>query len=498
MDSENLAPCPECREPVDGEARVCPHCRRSTLADVVLETSLDDGRSRYRTARALLALGEGVPTLTVLQKTLASGHGTLAYGVAPATAERAANIVRESGGQVSIRRAGEYAEADEGEGRSVPGWVGAALAVVVALGAAAFFLLSGDSPSSTPDASDVDSPPSVELSPEEVAARGLAATVALECEGQIGSGFFVTPDLLLTNAHVLCPGTAVIKVRFSDGRETQGAVESVDQALDLAVVRAPGLQGEPLRLGDAGALRPGQHLTMIGSPLGLEFTVHDCSVSSLTRHDLGLALVQIDAAVNPGNSGGPLVDRSGRAVGVVTLKMSGGEGIGLAVPVNYAFGGPDALLQGYAQTLTPGFAQMKARAENASQREAAELQAVGQRPGLVAAVTNGPLMMARLIWPSASPPWVQDFNFALVKGDERICTMTGEVSDWRKLEGEGGGGVLPPRMTLWLERHGFSADLYEGVAVMRWDHCPAERLDGIVDLEMENADDDARRVRFGG
>ena len=57
--------------------------------------------------------------------------------------------------------------------------------------------------------------------------------------------------------------------------------------------------------------------------------------------------------------------------------------------------------------------------------------------------------------------------------------------------------MLPARVAAWLERHGFGTDIYQGVAVLSWDHCPTDRLGGIVDLEMEQADDDARRVRFG-
>ncbi len=496
MGSQSVGPCPECRQSIDLEARVCPHCQRSTLADVVLEAGLDDGRARYRVARALLALGEGVPTLTILQQTLAAGQGTVAYSVSRATAERAAGIVRDAGGAAAVARAGEYVAGGEEGGLSDLAKVTlTAAALLLVLGGGALLFRGGDDP---PEALEATGTAGRELSPEEVAARGLPATVALECGEQLGSGFFVAGDLLITNAHVLCSDRSSVSVRFSDGRETQGTVARVDETLDLAVVRAPGLQAEPLRLGDAGGLSLGQRLTMIGSPLGLDFSVHECGVSSLDRHDLGLALVQIDAAANPGNSGGPLLDRTGRVVAVVTLKVTAGEGIALAVPINYAFAGPDPLLEGYAQTPTPGFARMRGRAEEASRREVAKLQATGQRPGLVAAVVRGPEMLGRIIWPSASPPFVQSFNFALVKGEERLCTMTGEVSEWRKLEAQGGGEVLPVRGRLWLERHGFSADLYEGVAVMRWDHCPEDRLGGVVDLEMENADDDARRVRFGG
>ena len=107
-------------------------------------------------------------------------------------------------------------------------------------------------------------------------------------------------------------------------------------------------------------------------------------------------------------------------------------------------------------------------------------------------------MMAQIIWPSSGPPFEQDFDFTLVKGEESLCTMTGEVSQWTKLESEGDRGVLPARMAAWLEGHGFGTEIYQGVAVIKWDHCPADRLGGVVDLEMEGADDDANRVRFGG
>lgn len=495
MTSENVGPCPECREPVDLDARVCPHCRRSVLVDVGLEGSLKDGRSRYRTARALLALGEGVPTLTVLQSALTSGQGTVAYGVSRAVGERAAEIVRGAGGQAAIRKVGEYVEETAGGYPRRLSVVGLVLAAVACLAAIAIFFTRGqDSPSVEPRVAEA---PAAEMSPEEVAALGLPATVALECGEQSGSGFFVAEDLLLTNAHVLCHDTSSVTVRFSDGRETEGTIEDVDESLDLAVVRASGLRAEPLLLGDAGALNLGQRLTMIGSPLGLEFSVHECGVSNLDRHDLGLALMQIDAAVNAGNSGGPLLDRRGRVVGVVTLKMAAGEGIALAVPINYAFTGPEALLDGYADRATSGFARMRARAQSASDQEAEELQATGQRPGLVAAVVRGPVMVAQIVWPSSAPPFERDFAFALVKGDERLCSMTGEVSEWTKLESEGDRGVLPARVAAWLERHGFGTELYQAVAVMQWDHCPADQLGGIVDLEMEEADDDARRVRFG-
>ena len=160
--------------------------------------------------------------------------------------------------------------------------------------------------------------------------------------------------------------------------------------------------------------------------------------------------MQIDAAVNPGNSGGPLLDAEGRVVGIVTLKMSRGEGIGLAVPINYAYSGPKPLLPGHAGPDSVGFAAMRARADGASQSEAAKLAASGQRPGLVGALVRGNAIGAHLVWPSATPPFQKSFRFELVSGAEHICSLTGEVEQWQKVETR--------------DRESVSAPAHQGVA----------------------------------
>ncbi len=235
---------------------------------------------------------------------------------------------------------------------------------------------------------------------------------------------------------------------------------------------------------------------MIGSPLGLDFSVHSCGVSNLSRHDMGVAYVQIDAAVNPGNSGGPLIDDRGRVVGVVTLKMASGEGIGLAVPINYAYGGSNPLVPGHAGSDTPGFAAMRGRADAASEQAADVLAATGQRPGLVGGVVRGDTILAHIVWPSASSPMQRSFRFALMRGDTSLCSMDGEVAQWEKLERDDRSSVLDPRVKSWLERNGFASDLYGGSAVLDWSDCADTELGGGVDLELEGADADASRIRF--
>jgi uncharacterized protein YecT (DUF1311 family) len=128
-------------------------------------------------------------------------------------------------------------------------------------------------------------------------------------------------------------------VRLADGSTTPGRVERVSLDLDLAVVRAAADAShvQILQLGSAGAVRPGQEVLAIGSPLGLQNTVTRGIVSAL-RSAGGVELIQTDAAINPGNSGGPLLDRDGRVIGVTTLKLSRAtaESLGFAVAIAHA------------------------------------------------------------------------------------------------------------------------------------------------------------------
>jgi S1-C subfamily serine protease len=159
--------------------------------------------------------------------------------------------------------------------------------------------------------------------------------------GGAGSAVVVSADgLLLTNAHVVASarhGRAV----FSDGSESDVDVVGTDPLSDLAVLRARTATPAPAELGDAGTLRVGQLVVAVGNPLGLAGSVTAGVVSGLGRslptRDGRTArvvedVIQTDAALNPGNSGGALADSSCRVVGINTAVA--GWGLGLAVPVN--------------------------------------------------------------------------------------------------------------------------------------------------------------------
>ncbi|HEY7512651.1 MAG TPA: serine protease [Vicinamibacteria bacterium] len=459
------------------------------LVNVRLSESLSDGRARYRVGRALAAIGTGVPPFTTLQARLAGEERLVLGGVTRALADRAVAVMAAE----QVRATIEIGGAGEAPAPS-RSWRPVAAVVVVALVGAGAWQLTRRRPAA--DAPPAGRPEQVrDLSPTEIAERGLAATVALRCGDRVGSGFLVERETVVTNAHVVCPGASALRVRAADGRETDGAVEKVEEALDLAVVRAPGLAGQPLPLGDAGGLKAGQRLTIVGSPVGMDFTVHQASVSNVDRRELGVALIQIDGQVNPGNSGGPLIDAQGRVVGVVTLKRQDADGIALAVPINYLHTGTTAPLPGVAGPRSPEFARMAARAEEDSRQLAGELAAVGQRPGLVAAGVVGPVIVARVLWPSAVEPAAQSLRFHLWSGSERICTLEGSVPGWSKVEARDGGSVLPGRVKTWLERNGFASDMYGAQTSLDVQSCPPTPLaGGRIELELEDADSDASRV----
>ncbi len=164
-----------------------------------------------------------------------------------------------------------------------------------------------------------------------------------ETEG-MGSGFIINTDgYILTNYHVI-NGAKEVTVTLSDGQEVTASVVNYDSDKDIAMIKLNGNVEVPgvVELGNSDALQPGEEVVAIGNPLSKELssTLTKGIVSALnrsveTQSGVNTNLIQTDAAINSGNSGGPLINTKGEVIGINTLKASNGaEGIGFAIPIN--------------------------------------------------------------------------------------------------------------------------------------------------------------------
>jgi serine protease Do len=171
-----------------------------------------------------------------------------------------------------------------------------------------------------------------------------------------GSGFLISPDgYILTNAHVV-EGAGEVTVRTTDRREFAAKIVGADRRTDVAVIKIEAKDMPTVRLGDPSQLRPGEWVVAIGSPFGFENSVTSGIVSATSRavndptsQESNLTpFIQTDAAVNPGNSGGPLFNMAGEVVGInsqIYSRTGGYMGISFAIPIDVAVNVKDQLIK---------------------------------------------------------------------------------------------------------------------------------------------------------
>jgi len=163
----------------------------------------------------------------------------------------------------------------------------------------------------------------------------IKSVVFIRTDKAIGSGFFMSSDgYIVTNAHVI-ENANRINALTSDRSSYDVQLVGIDELRDIALLKASG-NFEFLEFADSSQLQLGKKVVAIGNPLGLSFTVTEGIISGLDRKGTnGLSeYIQTDVSLNPGNSGGPLIDSSGKAVGINNFKLSNAEGIGFALESN--------------------------------------------------------------------------------------------------------------------------------------------------------------------
>jgi hypothetical protein len=178
------------------------------------------------------------------------------------------------------------------------------------------------------------------VSPGVVLIKGTASSSEI-----LGTGFIISSDgKIATNLHVV-EGLKNGGVQLASGEKFDSfSVLAFDARKDIAIIKIPGFDLPTVVLGNSNNVQVGEPVLAVGSPLGLQGTVTTGVVSSIRDDPTGggFKVLQTDASVNPGNSGGPLVNRQAEVIGIVTFKIRGGENLNFAIPINYLRGLADS------------------------------------------------------------------------------------------------------------------------------------------------------------
>lgn len=293
---------------------------------------LTDERASRR--HAVIRVEEGA----WLYEDLASTNGSYTDGARIARLlidrERIIRIGNPLTGELIRLTPGPVPDSSAGTSRSVFLWgVAAVLVFVLAVaGAVVSGNLTLSQPSSTIAPTITPTQTTVALTTSDVAAIGKLSTVQIVQGNTLGSGVYLGNDQVLTAAHVI-PTTAAILVSFNERSVGAARIVRRDESDDLALLSVPGLQSSgarPITWGDSMVLREGDALVALGYPVGLPLSVKVGVVSGL-RVDGGTNLIQTDASLNPGMSGGPVLDSAGRLVGITDFGSARYPGLNFAV-----------------------------------------------------------------------------------------------------------------------------------------------------------------------
>jgi serine protease Do len=511
--------CPSCGQQSASDV-ACTRCGSNLRVDLWLEGPVADERKRFFAARELAALALPGLGFSELKQGLAVTTAPLAVGLARSSARLAIEVL----GRHGVQAIAKPTAAAPGGRRSRMGLtvLGGSLLALAAAGlllwtrrpertegvAAPSSLAMGRAGASSgpTGASDQRAPgagPGVaspgRLTTQEISSRALESVAEVSCQGRLGTAFFVRPDRAVTNAHVACAGDERIRMRLKDGREFASRTVTWEKRRDLAVIEVPGATVKPLEVGDSTTLAPGDPLVLVGNPMGLDFTVHEARVSSVGRNLLGNAYVQVNGDVNPGNSGGPLLNGRGEVVGIVSMKVTGAEGIGLALPIEYA----RSFVAGLAPPPPEAAARWQATLDRVRGEDAADVEkyrAKFQRPALAAVGFGesggfGAVVLRR--WPGG--PGALSVTVDVRVDDKTVCSSEGTIREWTKVE-QGLEKALrdspdQPRL-VWASENHVMRDVFAGSFPLDLGRCKLDDVPASAALVIRGGEESEAPIRL--
>ncbi len=299
------------------------------------------------------------------------------------------------------------------------------------------------------------------LSAEQFAELAETAIVDLSCEGRSGAGFFIADGIVVTAAHVVCPALPSVEVRFHDNRTFQGRVIRVDDWLDLALVRTTGTRETPLQLADSTGLASGDPVVMAGNSQGAGAVLARARVTDANRSLLGISFLQVDTATAVGEAGLPLLDVSGRVVGVALSRVGSSANLWLVLPSNYLVEGSNAMMSDLETTIDrERWEALVREAGEAERTTVAEARSSTSRAGVIAARVSSPTTVAVTIarW-SSSAPSDQLFSFTIRHGEDVLCSPSATATRWVRA-GSGEVNIPTSRYVMWLERNDMLRDTF--------------------------------------
>ena len=163
------------------------------------------------------------------------------------------------------------------------------------------------------------------------------AVVTVKAGDKTGSGFFINSEgYILTNAHVV-RGEKKLRVLLANKSELPAVIIAIADKADVALLKVAKNNVPVLRIGESKKLRQADAVLILGAPQGLSFTASRASIGAIEREENGVKYIQIDGPVNPGNSGGPVINMRGEVVGITTAMLQNAQSIGFALPIDTVY-----------------------------------------------------------------------------------------------------------------------------------------------------------------